>query len=181
MFGKKTADDLLRAFKTLTDEERAKFLESIKQVEETHEEVAETGDVEENASENVQITNEEPLEEESESAEIQESNDELPESNDKTDNESTEAPENTSDIGEESIADENTEEQQAVDEAQIARIEALESEIAALKEKMNSILDNFENEDFGLSPSAPESDGEDEERFSAVMRGYAGSNAKKYY
>ena len=38
----------------------------------------------------------------------------------------------------------------------------------------------LDNKDFGLNPVLPEGGGEDHNRMSAVMRGYAGGNANRY-
>ena len=78
-------------------------------------------------------------------------------------------------------APEVQEQEQELNDAQSAKIQALEEKYAMLEEKLDRALSALENKDFGLNPSLPEGGGEDYNRMSAVMRGYAGGNAKKYY
>lgn len=64
-------------------------------------------------------------------------------------------------------------------EALTARILALEEQFAAMKESQAEAVAAEESKDFGSAPSAPQGDvGED--RYSAVMRAYAGDKAKNY-
>ena len=64
-------------------------------------------------------------------------------------------------------------------EALTARILALEEQFAAMKESQADAVAAEESKDFGSAPSAPQGDvGED--RYSAVMRAYAGDKAKNY-
>lgn len=71
--------------------------------------------------------------------------------------------------------------EQEQDEAQSAKIQALEEKVALLEEKLDQALSALDNKDFGLNPAVPEGGGEDHNRMSAVMRGYAGNDARKYY
>ena len=71
--------------------------------------------------------------------------------------------------------------EQEQDDAQTAKIQALEEKVALLEEKLDQALSALDNKDFGLNPAVPEGGGEDHNRMSAVMRGYAGSDARKYY
>lgn len=70
--------------------------------------------------------------------------------------------------------------EQEQDDAQTAKIQALEEKLAMLEEKFEQVLSAMDNKDFGLNPSVPEGGGEDHSRMNAVMRGYAGGNANKY-
>ena len=67
-----------------------------------------------------------------------------------------------------------------LDDAQTARITALESEIASLKELIARYMGEDENRDFGLAARAPEGGDRREERTSAIMRAYAGDRAGDY-
>jgi hypothetical protein len=67
------------------------------------------------------------------------------------------------------------------DDAQSAKIQALEEKCALLEEKLEQVLSALDNKDFGLNPGVPEGGGEDHNRMNAVMRGYAGGNANKYF
>jgi hypothetical protein len=78
------------------------------------------------------------------------------------------------------VAPEVKEQEQELDDAQTARITALEEKCALLEEKLEQALSALENRDFGLNPAVPEGGGEDHNRMSAVMRGYAGGNANRY-
>lgn len=84
----------------------------------------------------------------------------------------------------EELADELIDEQadKELNEAQSAKIQALEAEVSELKEMLNKVLEREQNADFGLVQGVtPEKESEDDERYSAVIRGYAGSNARNYY
>lgn len=85
----------------------------------------------------------------------------------------TETPE-----AEESDAEVKNDEQDRY-EALVSRILALEEQFAAMKEAQADAVEAEESKDFGSAPSAPQGDvGED--RYSAVMRAYAGDKAKNY-
>lgn len=65
-------------------------------------------------------------------------------------------------------------------EAQTARIDALESQLSAMKELLDSIATNQDNQNFGMSPQADFSDDARSLRTSAVLQGYAGRRANDY-
>lgn len=65
-------------------------------------------------------------------------------------------------------------------QALAARVEALEQKLGELIEKQADAVKAEENADFGGYPDAPDAPAEDDERYNAVMRGYAGRNANKY-
>ena len=66
-------------------------------------------------------------------------------------------------------------------EALIARFDALEAKVAQMEQANADRVAADNNQDFGFSPSAPNPANEDGERYSAVMKSYAGRNANKYY
>lgn len=184
MFGRKSVEDLLKAFNSLSEEDKAKFLNGVQPVAETKEQVAEetsedASAVEESQEEQTEADQEENVvEHEQETVETMEKSVEVqPES---VENDVVEETQSTPEPEQEAEGPEVKQNKEEVDQAQTARFEAIESEIKELREMFLKFVDAAENKDFGLSPQAPESAGEDENRYSAVMRGYAGGNAKKY-
>ena len=77
-------------------------------------------------------------------------------------------------------ASETADDGKELDDAQTARIAALESEIASLKELIARYMGEDESRDFGLSARAPEGGERREQRTSAIMRAYAGDRAGDY-
>ncbi len=65
-------------------------------------------------------------------------------------------------------------------EAQTARIDALESQLSAMKELLDNIVSNQDNQNFGQSPTADFNEDAQSLKTSAVLQGYAGRRANDY-
>ena len=183
MFGikKRTVEEVLSAIEKLTDEERAQILSALSgkqeeapQTEETpkpeteeptaelpEEPTAPEGETEEPAEEPAEVPQEEFAEEGGEDAE-----------------EDTEATLEEPQGAEE--ADDPTDNSKELFDAQNARIDALESQIAAMQKTLENIVSAADNKDFGASPEADFSGEEQSSRYSAVLQGYAGRRARDY-
>lgn len=64
--------------------------------------------------------------------------------------------------------------------AQNAKIEALESQIAAMQEMLDNIVSAADQQNFGSSPQADFDDEERSSRYSSVLQNYAGRRARNY-
>lgn len=64
--------------------------------------------------------------------------------------------------------------------ALVSRMDAMESALSGLQNAKAEAEEKQKDQDFGMNPSAPQKGEEDSERMSAVIRGYAGRNAKEY-
>lgn len=191
LFSKKLSlEDIFKAIESLSEEEKSQ----VKAMLEPKEEL-----VEEPAKEMVEEPTSEPVDEKAE--EVQEgkemveesSNEEIPET---PTEEETEQPveENIEEVPQEPVIEKSPEmetpeveqtpevkeQEKMLDDSQTAKIQALEERCAMLEEKLEQVLNSLDNKDFGLEPGVPEGGGEDHNRMNAVMRGYAGGNAKKY-
>ena len=185
MFGfKKSVDDILGMIAKLSNEEKEQLLQRITPKAEETDKPDET----ESSAEESEGTPE-AEEVETQPAEDDVGDDNVSENDEQAENvSSTEVePEKADDDqpaelpeASEEAATESTDNDKELDNAQLARIEALESEIAALKEIINKYMGEDENRDFGLDAHAPEGQSRHEERASAVMRGYAGNRAGEY-
>lgn len=196
IFGKKklSLDEIIKGIEELSDEEKAQVISAVQPAEpveepvedaalfqgeepmtETVEEAESPADGEEveevQESEEVEAPVEEtaPIEEEGAPVEESETLEEL----DVRPDVPTETPESTAT---------ETETPNNYDEliaAQNARIDSLESAITAMMERMEQMVSNFDNQNFGYSP---QNYGEEESssRISAVMQGYAPRRFEQY-
>ena len=64
--------------------------------------------------------------------------------------------------------------------AQNAKIEALESQIAAIQEMLENIVSAADQQNFGSSPEGDFDDEEHSSRYSTILQSYAGRRAKDY-
>lgn len=199
MFGfkKKTVEDILSEIEKLTDEEKSRLIGALNGAPEG----SEAGDslpVEEDSEAVAEETAEEP-------PAASEENPENPPADIETgaDGETGEEGGENASMPQESIEEPPTAESPAEEivpetesvsesashsednmrelvESQTAKISALESELAALKETIDNIVANQDNQNFGLSPTADFGGDESFERRDAVLRGYAGRRANEY-
>ena len=181
MFGKKTAADVLKLFELLSDEEKAKVLEGLKQPDSTNEE--EFPEADEHTAEQ----NEENGAAEQTSEDI-DGNAGEQEQGDVTDNNAgseadTPAPETPEPAEtEEPVAEPASSEVDygEVTQALAARLSSLEEKFSALEQKLADDVAKDNDQDFGSSPSLPTHD-DGSNRMAEVMTNYAGANARKYY
>lgn len=204
-FKKKTVEDILSEIEKLDEAERARLLETLSggADEAVEEEPQETPETEPQTVETGEAgqTDEPPVESPAEGGQTPETAaaeaEVMPEAASETEPPAEEAPtENTATedvpIPEEPPAEEpSTEPVQAEPlpaedkskellEAQTARIDALESQLSAMKELLDNIVTNQDNQNFGMSPQADFSDDARSLRTSAVLQGYAGRRANDY-
>ena len=196
LFGKKklSLEEILDGISNLSDEDKGKVMEMLNgetaEPTEPTEETSEVENIEETPSENKQEN--EPAEEVSEFGEMASDNvGEAEEGIEPTESTGPMVEEPTNEPVSEEPTTEPTEvveqspevkeQEQEQDDAQTARLQALEEQVASLTEKLEQALSMLDNKDFGLNPSVPEGGGQDHSRMSAVMRGYAGENSNKYY
>lgn len=202
MFGlkKRTVDDILSDIEKLTDEEKFRILGALSGDSESSdadpseseepETVAESAEGAEAGSDETSAEAAEPPENSSVDVETDESEEvdgnseegeplpqETPEEMPAEELPVEEIPAQAAAPAADSAEADNTRE---LIEAQVAKINALESEIGALKEKIDNIVSNQDKQNFGLSPSADFSGDESSERRNAVLRGYAGRRANDY-
>lgn len=189
LFGKKTADDVLKLFSMLSEEEQAKVLEGLKgpdtedeaqaaEAEEHIEEKGEENGTEEQSAQDIEdesVGEQEKLDgdEDSQTAE-----DRLDES------EGTQAydEENAADTAEnatEQAKEEGGDKFNEVLQTLAAKVEAAEAKIAALEEALSDRVQKDNDQDFGSSPAMPSSR-DDGSRMADVMYNYAGNAAKRY-
>ncbi len=189
VFGKKTAEDVLKLFAALSDEEKAKVLDGLKtpdaedeaQIAEAETDMAEKGEENGTADQPAQESGEE-------SAAGQEAPDSggssQPVQEQIEESEGAEAPAEEgageeAAVSEDAAAEEGEEDKTEVLQALASRIEAAEAKIAALEEALSDRVKQDNDQDFGSAPSVPSS-GDDGSRMAEVMRGYAGANARRY-
>ena len=197
IFGKKnlSLDEILKGIESLSEEDKAKVIESLQPstepeeptpVEETpvEEPVEEVEEVE--AVEETEMPEEEATEAVAEDVQgMEETEDAMPvEEMDVEPMEEVEEipepmPENPMETPEPEMqqANGNYDELFA---AQTAKIDALESQLAAFKETLETVLKNQENQNFGYSPKADFSEDTHSARMDAVMQGYAPRRAGQY-
>lgn len=186
LFKKKLSiDEILEGIGSLSDEEKAQVKamldgESVEETEEveTPEEAPvdnETaGETVEETSEVVDGGNEEVVEEQAVEESVEE-----PLAEEQPTEPVAEEPivEETEQV---EVAPEVQKQAEEQDDAQTAKIQALEEKVSMLEERLEQALASLDNKDFGLNPAVPEGGGEDHNRMNAVMRGYAGGNASRY-
>lgn len=137
MFGKaKNAQDILKLINELSEEEQDKLFSALVADEEAEEKIEDAQETEETSEE----TSEEVAEEATEETETAE----------ETAEETEEAPveETSEEVAEQEEAEED------VNEALVARIDSLESQLAEMVERVNAIVENSEKGSFA-SPEAP--------------------------
>lgn len=195
MFGfKKTVDDILGLINKLSDDEKQELLsrlsghepdttdeKEIAEAETDAEEKGETGEAAEDES--VAAQEADKGEEDSQTAEdrVHESEGTELADEERAAEEDKGAEETPAETAEEPhAASETADDGKELDDAQTARIAALESEIASLKELIARYMGEDESRDFGLSARAPEGGERREQRTSAIMRAYAGDRAGDY-
>lgn len=182
MFGKKTAADVLKLFELLSDEEKAKVLEGLKQPDSTNEEEAAEPDehIAEQDGENGAA--EQPPQDIDGNMGEQRQNEGSEENNadDEADSTAPETPESAE--ADEPAADPAAAEVDygEVTQALAARISSLEEKFSALEQKLADDVAKDNDQDFGSSPSLPTHD-DGNSRMAEVMNNYAGANARKYY
>ena len=178
---KLSLEEILKAIADLSEEEKAQVKAKIEEPTEGEEIASETETVDEQATEIAEETeevgevNEEPVVEE-EVVETEETEVQPEEQTGETTVEET--------VTEEAEVEKPLEvqkQEKEQDDAQTVKIQALEEQVALIQEKLEQLMSSLDNKDFGLSPAVPEGGGEDHKRMSAVMQGYAGTDAKKYY
>ena len=192
MFGfKKTVDDILGLINKLSDDKKQELLsrlsghepdttdeKEIAEAETDAEEKGETGEAAEDES--VAAQEADKGEEDSQTAEdrVHESEGTELADEERAAEEDKGAEEPPAE--EPHAASETADDGKELDDAQTARIAALESEIASLKELIARYMGEDESRDFGLSARAPEGGERREQRTSAIMRAYAGDRAGDY-
>lgn len=205
MFGKKklSLDEILNGLDDLTPEEKDKVKAKMDDLYKAEDE-REIDKIEEKKADDTEVKDEKSEEKQEETEEIGKDVDEVEsevtdgetaaeteEKADETENEEkpeeTEEPAPAEEPAEKSVEkpepEESAEEKEAkkeLDDAQSARISAIEENQAKMMELLDNIMERLENKDFGANPSAPESNEETSERQAAVMRGYAGAKARDY-
>lgn len=192
MFGKpKSAEDILKLIEGLSSDEKEKVLSALNSDTSTTEAAQEEPDKEgaESETEDTSATTEDTSTvqeeqmpdtdevEETESEEVQETVNEEPQAG------QPQAEEQQTETEEQPDAAPIPDNQGSKDvyEALIARFDALEAKVAQMEQANADRVAADNNQDFGFSPSAPNPANEDGERYSAVMKSYAGRNANKYY
>lgn len=192
LFGKKklSLDEILKGIAELSEEERAKVLSSMQggdsapapdegeqEAEETKEPVEET---EEAAAESESVELEEPSDGETEILEQEtesetEAGAEMEETLEGTEP-MAETPAESPQV-EESAQGPNYEE---LFQAQTARIDSLESQVNELKGKLENVVANQDNQNFGYSPKANFDEDVQTSRRDAILQGYAPRRADQY-
>lgn len=197
LFGKKklSVEDILKGIAELSEEEQATVLSSMQK--HNAESASETNDTHAVAEESVEaeevVENGEPTNESTESADSVEET-ELPtetvEETTETNVEETEVEEGdsteptaetpTETPQSEEFAQEQGQNYDELFAAQNARITSIESQLTALKEKLENVVANQDKQNFGYSPKAHFDENVDTTRMDAVMQGYAPRRADQY-
>lgn len=194
--------DILKGLEALSEYEREQVQKELDYLNSPDVDEDEEGEIVEETTENEPVEEpveptEEVVEEPNETEEVVETEEQVeeqpveaveePTSEETTEIEEVNEPVQDEPISEaqgEDLADELIDEQadKELNEAQSAKIQALEAEVSELKEMLNKVLERENNADFGLTQGVtPEKESEDDERYSAVIRGYAGTNARNYF
>lgn len=174
IFKKKlTADEIIKALSDLSEDELNQVVSAMENRDSETQNDSEANSEpvgEEAVSETERQADSEP--ETGDSGEEEQPGEDSPEAD-------TNAPENAQEEPENVEADENAEHEQqdAVREAaaaQDAKYSALESEVKNLKSMLESVLEKAEAHSFGVSPSVPQTDEDDED--DRIMRSYYGAS-----
>lgn len=187
MFGKKTADDVLKLFAQLSDDEKAKVMASMKQPDTTDEKQIAKAEEDMDAKGEEDGTKDQSakdvLDESVGEQERLDGNKDSQSAKDRID-ESV-----GTEIADEKKADEEkaeevkapeTDKYAEVTEALAARLSALEAKMSDFEQSLSDKVEKDHNQDFGAAPSVPHG-GENNNRMADVMYNYAGTDAKKYY
>lgn len=175
---KKTAEDVLKIFKDLSEEEKTKVLSALKppetedeaQIDEAEEHIEERGEEDGTKDQTAKDVEDESVGEQ----EHLDGNEDTQSAKDRVDeSEDTEA------------ADEAVEEPEVKDDGEdryhalTARIDALEAAFNDMRNARAEAVEEERDRDFGMSPSLPDGSQEDD-RYKRVMRGYAKNNSNQY-
>lgn len=176
---KKTAEDVLKMFEGLSEEEKAKVLSNLKppetedeaQIDEAEEHIEERGEENGTADQTAKDIEDESVGEQEHldgDENSQTAKDRIDES------ESAEA------------ADEAHEESEVKDDGEdrfkalTARIDALEAIVYDMRQAQADAVEEEHDRDFGMTPHAPDGGDEKDSRYKRVMRGYAKNNSNQY-
>lgn len=189
LFGKKTADDVLKLFSMLSEEEQAKVLEGLKgpdtedeaqaaEAEEHIEEKGEENGTEEQSAQDIEdesVGEQEKLDGDEDSQTAEDRIDESEGAQAYDEENAADTAENATEQAKEDGGDKFNEVLQAL----AAKIEAAEAKIASLEEALSDRVQKDNDQDFGSSPAMPSSR-DDGSRMADVMYNYAGNAAKRY-
>ncbi len=177
-FKKKTAEDVLAMIKELSEEEREKVLNALKppatedeaQIDEAEEHIEERGE-----EDGTKYQTEKDVEDESVGEqEHLDGNEDSQSAKERVDE--SEGAENADEANNEpKVKDDEEDRYQAL----TARIDALEATLEEMRKTQADEVEEEHGRDFGLSASAPEG-GQENDRYSRVMRGYAKNNSNQY-
>ena len=192
LFSKKklSFDEILSGIDALSEEERLQLIAKLQPQEEQSQEKVEETTVEENEPTEETSETEEPVTEEAPPAEPSEPVDE-PSEDAEAEPVAEEETEVVDPAPTETPAPETVEQTEQPEEAQTmnydevitaqaARIESLESQLSALKETVEKIVANQDNQNFGHSPHADFDDDVQLSRRDAIMQAYAPRRAEQY-
>lgn len=160
-----TADEIIKAISDLSNDERDQVMSAIGEQGSEPEENSEIGSP---------ASDEAHVDQESQTDDLNDEDTLDDESLEDVANEAGNAPESAED---ETVNEPAAEEPQNATEeaaAQDAKYAALESEIKNLKAMLESVLEKAEAQSFGVSPSLPQSDEDDED--DRIMRSYYGAS-----
>ena len=189
LFGKKTADDVLKLFSMLSEEEQAKVLEGLKgpdtedeaqaaEAEEHIEEKGEENGTEEQSAQDIEdesVGEQEKLDGDEDSQTAEDRIDESEGAQAYDEKNAAESAEDATEQAKEDGGDKFNEVLQAL----AAKVEAAEAKIASLEEALSDRVQKDNDQDFGSSPAMPSSR-DDGSRMAEVMNTYAGIAAKRY-
>lgn len=182
MFGKnrtKTAEEVLDIINGLSEEEKAKVLFALKppdtedeaQIDEAEEHIAERGEEDGTADQ----TETDVLDESVGEQEHLDGNEDSQSTEDRIDElEGTEEADETS--GEPAVKNDGEDRYAAL----TARLDALEAMFNEYRQAQEQAVEEERGQDFGMSPSTPDSGQDDNDRYKRVMRGYAKNNSNQY-
>ena len=172
MFGKKTtAEDVLKMFETLSDDEKKKVMDAVKptteeQIEKAETDMAETGEDSQTEKDRIDesVAEQEKEDGDEDSQTAKDRVDESEGMEKAEEEEETEEPKQNSDVM----------------QALVARITAIEEKLSDFEASLADKVSKDHNQDFGSNPSMPKGK-EEGKRIADIMYSYAGDNARKYY
>ncbi|MDE6586141.1 MAG: hypothetical protein K2K80_05635 [Clostridia bacterium] len=176
---KKTAEDVLKIFKDLSEEEKPKVLSALNpletedeaQIDEAEEHIEERGEVDGTKDQTAKDIEDESVGEQ----EHLDGNEDTQSAKDRIDeSEGAEAADEASDEPE--VKDDGEDRYQAL----TARIDALEAMVNDMRKAQADAVEEEHDRDFGMSPGIPEGGQEEDDRYKRVMRGYAKNNSNQY-
>lgn len=176
LFGKKpmTAEEIIKAIQSLDESELEKVISALSGEESAEEPAGETEEPEAPA-ESTEAEGEEPAAEEQEQETAGEPAGEVQEPESAPEEAEAETGEETAQTEEEPPEETDAEHEAETEETEAAnaRIAALETEIASLKEMMENIVSQLDDKPFGQSPTPPQA--EEDEEDDRIMRSYYGA------